>query len=69
VAVFDFEAILVQEQLLGNCRVGYEARRICKVKLDVSVLKDISDDIDFCFKLAKEESVILLPGHTVGLKN
>ncbi|KAI3525183.1 hypothetical protein L2E82_02386 [Cichorium intybus] len=39
------------------------------VKLNVSLLKDISDDIDFCFKLAKEESVILLPGLTVGLKN
>lgn len=39
------------------------------VKLDVSQLKDISDDIDFCFKLAREESVILLPGLTVGLKN
>lgn len=25
-------------------------------------MKDISDDIDFCFKLAKEESVIILPG-------
>ncbi|KAJ9537626.1 hypothetical protein OSB04_030359 [Centaurea solstitialis] len=39
------------------------------VKLNVSLLKDISDDVDFCFKLAKEESVILLPGLTVGLKN
>ncbi|MFS7980446.1 putative aminotransferase, class-I, pyridoxal-phosphate-binding, aminotransferase, class I/classII [Helianthus anomalus] len=39
------------------------------VKLNISLLKDISDDIDFCFKLAKEESVILLPGVTVGLKN
>lgn len=39
------------------------------VKLDVSLLEDISDDVDFCFKLAKEESVILLPGLTVGLKN
>ncbi|KAL1537914.1 tyrosine transaminase [Salvia divinorum] len=39
------------------------------VKLNVSLLRDISDDIDFCFKLAKEESVILLPGAAVGLKN
>ncbi|GKC96257.1 hypothetical protein Tco_1161699, partial [Tanacetum coccineum] len=31
--VFGFEAILVQEQLQGNCRVGYEARRICKIDL------------------------------------
>lgn len=33
-----------------------------QVKLNVSSLDDVSDDIDFCFKLAKEESVIILPG-------
>ncbi|CAI8606952.1 unnamed protein product [Vicia faba] len=31
-------------------------------ELNLSLLEDISDDIDFCFKLAKEESVIILPG-------
>ncbi|KAK1397004.1 putative aminotransferase TAT2 [Heracleum sosnowskyi] len=39
------------------------------VKLNLSKLQDITDDIDFCFKLAQEESVIILPGITVGLKN
>ncbi|CAK9162674.1 unnamed protein product [Ilex paraguariensis] len=39
------------------------------VKLNLSLLKDISDDIDFCVKLAKEESVIILPGLAVGLKD
>ncbi|KAF7836688.1 putative aminotransferase TAT2 [Senna tora] len=39
------------------------------VKLNLSLLEDISDDIDFCFKLAKEESVIILPGTAVGLKD
>lgn len=39
------------------------------VKLNLSKLNDITDDIDFCFKLAQEESVIILPGLTVGLKN
>ncbi|KDP45860.1 hypothetical protein JCGZ_15304 [Jatropha curcas] len=39
------------------------------MKLNLSLLDDISDDIDFCFKLAKEESVIILPGTAVGLKN
>ncbi|XP_054813930.1 probable aminotransferase TAT2 isoform X1 [Prosopis cineraria] len=39
------------------------------VKLNLSLLDDISDDIDFCFKLAKEESVIILPGTAVGLKD
>ncbi|MCD7448228.1 hypothetical protein HAX54_039989 [Datura stramonium] len=32
------------------------------VKLNTTLLQDISDDVDFCYKLAKEESVILLPG-------
>lgn len=35
-----------------------------QVKLNISLLEDISDDIDFCFKLAKEESVVILPGMT-----
>ncbi|XP_052177555.1 probable aminotransferase TAT2 [Diospyros lotus] len=39
------------------------------VKLDLSLLEDISDDLDFCVKLAKEESVIVLPGSAMGLKN
>ena len=33
-----------------------------QLKLNLSLLDNISDDIDFCFKLAKEESVIILPG-------
>ncbi|KAL8141274.1 hypothetical protein V2J09_007295 [Rumex salicifolius] len=39
------------------------------VKLNLSQLSDITDDIDFCFKLAKEEMVVILPGIAVGLKN
>ncbi|XP_043805319.1 nicotianamine aminotransferase 1 [Manihot esculenta] len=39
------------------------------VKLNLSLLQDIIDDMDFCLKLAKEESVIVLPGVAVGLKN
>ncbi|XP_052178831.1 probable aminotransferase TAT2 [Diospyros lotus] len=39
------------------------------VKLDLSLLEDINDDLDFCVKLAKEESVIVLPGSAMGLKN
>lgn len=34
------------------------------MKLNAALLQDISDDIDFYFKLAKEEAVILLPGST-----
>ncbi|CAK9144940.1 unnamed protein product [Ilex paraguariensis] len=39
------------------------------VKLNLLVLDGIEDDMDFCTKLAKEESVIILPGVAVGLKN
>lgn len=30
--------------------------------MDLSLLDDIKDDVDFCVKLAKEESVMILPG-------
>ena len=33
-----------------------------QVKLNLSLLEDIEDDIDFCMKLSKEESVIVFPG-------
>ncbi|KAL6141261.1 hypothetical protein ACLB2K_059551 [Fragaria x ananassa] len=40
-----------------------------QVKLDLSALEGIDDDVQFCLELSKEESVIVLPGVTVGLKN
>nr|CAB3491760.1 unnamed protein product [Digitaria exilis] len=33
-----------------------------QVKLDLSCLQDIKDDMDFCCRLAKEELVVVLPG-------
>lgn len=41
------------------------------MKLNQSLLEDISDDMEFALKLAKEESVIVLPGekHKMILKN
>ncbi|OIT02593.1 PREDICTED: tyrosine aminotransferase-like [Nicotiana attenuata] len=39
------------------------------VKLHLNLVADIEDDLDFCLKLAKEESLIILPGVAVGLKN
>ncbi|GJY50273.1 tyrosine transaminase family protein [Tanacetum coccineum] len=38
------------------------------VKLDMSVFKDIKDDMDFCVKLAREESVLFLPDSECALK-
>ncbi|KAK9150239.1 hypothetical protein Syun_008548 [Stephania yunnanensis] len=39
------------------------------VKLNTSLLEDIDNDLDFCLKLAKEESVVVLPGSAVGITN
>ncbi|KAL5998867.1 Nicotianamine aminotransferase 1 [Asimina triloba] len=39
------------------------------VKLDLSILPDILDDVEFCCKLAKEESLIICPGSAVGLRD
>ncbi|KAL4205099.1 hypothetical protein AMTRI_Chr01g135510 [Amborella trichopoda] len=44
------------------CPTKPEASMFVMVKLDVSQLQDISDDVDFCFKLAREESVLVMPG-------
>ncbi|XP_021890274.1 probable aminotransferase TAT2 [Carica papaya] len=52
-----------------SCPHKPEGSMAVMVKLNLSLLDDISDDIDFCFKLAKEESVIILPGTAVGLKD
>ncbi|CAD6256735.1 unnamed protein product [Miscanthus lutarioriparius] len=40
-----------------------------QVKLDVSCLSDIKDDMDFCCRLVKEELVVVLPGCAVGYKD
>ncbi|KVI04292.1 hypothetical protein Ccrd_017400 [Cynara cardunculus var. scolymus] len=52
-----------------TCPSKPEGSIFTMVKLDLSVFEDIEDDLDFCLKLAKEESVLILPGISVGLKN
>ncbi|XP_010450440.1 PREDICTED: tyrosine aminotransferase [Camelina sativa] len=52
-----------------TCPCKPEGSMFTLVKLNLSLLEDISDDLDFCSKLAKEESIIILPGRAVGLDN
>ncbi|GAA0158541.1 transaminase [Lithospermum erythrorhizon] len=59
----------VEEIPCITCPYKPEGSMAVMLKVDFSMLKDISDDIDFCFKLAKEENVIILPGIAVGLKD
>ncbi|RLM69393.1 nicotianamine aminotransferase A-like [Panicum miliaceum] len=52
-----------------TCPSRPEGSMFVMVKLDLSCLKDIKDDMDFCCRLAKEELVVVLPGCAVGYKN
>ncbi|XP_022748926.1 probable aminotransferase TAT2 [Durio zibethinus] len=59
----------VEEMPCITCPKKPEGSMSVMVKLNLSMLEDINDDMEFCLKLAKEESVIVLPGIAVGLKN
>ncbi|KAG7983672.1 hypothetical protein I3843_04G118400 [Carya illinoinensis] len=52
-----------------TCPNKPEGSMFVMVKLNISLLEDINDDVEFCLKLAKEESVIILPGAALGMKN
>ncbi|XP_059450604.1 tyrosine aminotransferase-like [Corylus avellana] len=52
-----------------TCPNKPEGSMFVMAKLNLSLLEDINDDMEFCLKLAKEESVIVLPGLAVGMKN
>ncbi|CAA0816215.1 Tyrosine aminotransferase [Striga hermonthica] len=52
-----------------TCPSKPEGSMFVMVKLNLPLFEDIKDDVDFCCKLAKEESVLVLPGVAVGLKN
>ncbi|KAL0307022.1 UNVERIFIED_CONTAM: Nicotianamine aminotransferase 1 [Sesamum radiatum] len=52
-----------------TCPSKPEGSMFMMMKLDLSLLEDIKDDLDFCCKLATEESVIILPGVAVGFKD
>ncbi|EPS57732.1 tyrosine aminotransferase, partial [Genlisea aurea] len=66
-AQFCYEKI---EKIDGlSCSYKPQGSMMFMVKVNVSELDEISDDVDFCFKLAREESLIILPGSIVGLKD
>ncbi|PUZ75280.1 hypothetical protein GQ55_1G146500 [Panicum hallii var. hallii] len=52
-----------------TCPHKPEGSMFVMVKLDMSYFEGIDDDIDFCTKLAKEESVVICPGSGLGMKN
>uniref|UniRef100_A0A803LVH8 Aminotransferase class I/classII large domain-containing protein n=1 Tax=Chenopodium quinoa TaxID=63459 RepID=A0A803LVH8_CHEQI len=72
-AVTDPTAIFKQPKVMERLKKFFDIYggppTFVQVKLNLSLLKDISDDIDFCFRLAKEESVVILPGVAVGMKD
>ncbi|XP_073026697.1 tyrosine aminotransferase-like isoform X1 [Primulina eburnea] len=52
-----------------TCPSKPEGSMFVMVKLNLPLLEGINDDLEFCRMLAEEESVIVLPGVAVGLKN
>ncbi|XWS68680.1 hypothetical protein CRYUN_Cryun04dG0112000 [Craigia yunnanensis] len=57
------------ESIKGFLNISSDPATFIQVKLNLSMLEGIDNDMEFCLKLAKEESVIILPGVAMGLKN
>ncbi|PVH34365.1 hypothetical protein PAHAL_8G206500 [Panicum hallii] len=60
---------IVVDSIKSYLDISSDPPTFIQVKLDLSCLKDIKDDMDFCCRLAKEELVVVLPGCAVGYKN
>ncbi|KAF2926676.1 nicotianamine aminotransferase 1-like isoform X2 [Oryza sativa Japonica Group] len=73
IAICDPKGILKETKVVDSLRsfrnLTTGPATFIQVKLDISQLSDICDDIDFCSKLVKEESVVLLPGRALGMEN
>ncbi|KAK1620285.1 hypothetical protein QYE76_025802 [Lolium multiflorum] len=52
-----------------TCPHKPEGSMFVMVKLDLSCLDGIHDDVDFCTKVAREESVVICPGSGLGMKD
>ncbi|PIM97518.1 hypothetical protein CDL12_30011 [Handroanthus impetiginosus] len=51
------------------CPLKPEGAMATMVKINLELLEDVKDDMDFSLKLANEESVLVLPGSVLGLRN
>ncbi|KAH9312206.1 hypothetical protein KI387_027241, partial [Taxus chinensis] len=51
----------VQKIDVLSCQFKPQGSMFLMVKINISGFEDISDDVEFCSKLVKEESVIILP--------
>ncbi|KAH9312200.1 hypothetical protein KI387_027235, partial [Taxus chinensis] len=59
----------IQKIDLLFCPAKPQGSMFVMVKLNTSGFEDIRDDIEFCVLLAREESVIVLPGTPLGMKS
>lgn len=51
------------------CHSKPQGSMFLMIKINIHCFEDLNDDVEFCGKLAKEESVIVLPGSLLGMKN
>ncbi|XP_034600627.1 nicotianamine aminotransferase 1 isoform X3 [Setaria viridis] len=59
----------VDKSIESYINITNDPATFIQVKLDLCYLDGILDDLDFCCRLAKEESVIVLPGSALGMKD
>ncbi|XP_056699404.1 S-alkyl-thiohydroximate lyase SUR1 isoform X3 [Spinacia oleracea] len=57
------------ESITSFLNISSDPATFIQVKLNLCLLSDIQNDLDFCKKLAKEENMVILPGSAVGMKN
>ncbi|XP_057792497.1 nicotianamine aminotransferase 1-like [Salvia miltiorrhiza] len=52
-----------------SCPHKPEGAMSTMIEINPLLLEDVKDDVDFALKLAREESVVIMPGSVLGLKN
>ncbi|XP_025614543.2 probable aminotransferase TAT2 isoform X2 [Arachis hypogaea] len=64
-----FQKTGIAANIERNMEITSDPPTFMQVQINLSQIEGIADDVDFCVKLAKEESLLILPGVIVGLKN